>query len=228
MPFRSTCNDFGNRDSRREMSMQRGRFITVEGIEGVGKSTHITRLIARIEAAGHRVIHTREPGGTPLAERVRAIVLGHAGEPLPPMAELLLMFAARSVLVQNVVLPALAEGTWVVSDRFVDASRAYQAGGRGLPMERVETLADWVVGDLAPDLTILLDAPVQTGLERARARGTPDRLDSEAVPFYERVRETYLALAAADPGRFVIVNAGGDLASVAAEVDTIADRLLQN
>lgn len=209
------------------MSPQRGRFITVEGIEGVGKSTQLARLIARIEAAGHRVIHTREPGGTPLAERVRELVLGHAEEPLPPMAELLLMFAARSILVENVVLPALARGTWVVSDRFVDASRAYQGGGRGLPMDRVETLANWVVGDLAPDLTILLDAPVRTGLERTRARGEPDRLDSETVPFYERVRDAYLALAAADPGRFVIVNAGGDLASVSAEMDAIAERLLR-
>lgn len=210
------------------MRPSRGRFITVEGIEGVGKSTHMARLIARIEAAGHRVVRAREPGGTPLAERIRDIVLGHAAEPLPPMAELLLMFAARSVMVENLVRPALADGAWVVSDRYVDASRAYQGGGRGLPMERVEALAAWVVGELAPDLTILLDAPVVTGLERTRARGEPDRLDSETTTFYERVRETYLALAAAEPGRFVIVDASADLATVAAAIDAIADRLLRD
>lgn len=203
------------------MSAARGKFITVEGIEGVGKSTNLERLVAGIEQAGHRVQRTREPGGTPVAEKIRAIAIGHGDEPVPPMAELLLMFAARSLLVENVIRPTLAEGTWVVSDRFVDASRAYQGGGRGLPMARIDALAGWVLGDLVPDLTILLDAPVATGLARTRARGAQDRMDQEAAGFYERVRRTYLALAAAEPKRFVIVDAAGDLPSVHAAIDRI-------
>jgi dTMP kinase len=202
-----------------------GKFVTVEGIEGVGKSTNMNRLAAAIEAAGHRVLKTREPGGTPTAEEIRNIVLGHADEAIPPMAELLLMFAARALHVDNVIRPALAAGTWVVSDRFVDASRAYQSGGRGVPMSRVDELANWVVGDLVPDLTILLDAPVRIALARTRARGAPDRLDAETAEFYERVRSTYLALAAAEPRRFAIVDAGAELPEVAAEIDRIAWRL---
>ncbi len=204
------------------MSATRGKFITVEGIEGVGKSTHLERLVAGIERAGHRVLTTREPGGTPLAEEIRAIAIGRSDEPVPPMAELLLMFAARSLHVENLIRPALAEGTWVVSDRFVDASRAYQGGGRGLPMTRIDTLAEWVLGDLAPDVTILLDAPVATGLARTRLRGEQDRLDLEAEAFYGRVRRAYLALADAEPRRFVIVDAAGELASVQAAIDRIA------
>lgn len=207
------------------MSTARGKFITVEGIEGVGKSTNLERLVTGIERAGHRVLRTREPGGTPAAEKIRAIVLGHSDEPVPPMAELLLMFAARSLLVENLIRPALAEGTWVVSDRFVDASRAYQGGGRGLPMAHIDALAEWVQGDLVPDLTILLDAPVATGLARTRARGGQDRLDQETANFHERVRRSYLALAAAEPERFVVVDAAGDLSGVQAAIDRIALRL---
>lgn len=206
--------------------MQHGRFITIEGIEGVGKSTNIAHLVARIEAAGHEVLLTREPGGTPAAEAIRAIVLDDAGEPMPPMAELLLMFAARSLLVENVIRPALAAGRWVVSDRFVDASRAYQGGGRGLPMQRIEALADWVLDGLSPDHTILLDAPVGTGLARTRSRGASDRLDAENVSFHERVRKAYLELARRHPERFIILDAGGDRAAVRRAVDAVADQLL--
>ena len=208
------------------MNAARGKFITFEGIEGTGKSTNIARFAARIEAGGRAVLRTREPGGTPAAERVRAILLEHSDEPMPPLAEVLLMFAARTLHVDNVIRPALAAGTWVVSDRFVDASRAYQSGGRGLPMETVDTLAAWVLGDLVPDLTILFDAPVSTGLARARARGDEDRLDSETAAFHERVRSAYLALAAREPSRFVVVDATADLAAVRSAVDTIAVRLL--
>ncbi len=206
--------------------MDTGRFITVEGIEGVGKSSNIDRLTRTIEAHGHRVLTTREPGGTPTAERIRDVVLGHAEETIPDIAELLLMFAARSLLVENVVLPALNAGTWVVSDRFVDASRAYQGGGRGVPMDRVERLADWVLGELKPDVTILLDAPVEIAMARTGRRGAPDRLDSEQAEFYERVRETYLQLAAAEPERFVVVDASLDLATVNAAIDEVAHALL--
>jgi dTMP kinase len=171
-------------------------------------------------------LQTREPGGTPAAEAVRRIVLGASGESVPPMAELLLMFAARSLLVDNVIRPALAEGRWVVSDRFVDASRAYQGGGRGLPAERIEALAGWILDGLVPDLTILLDAPVATGQARTRARGTPDRLDAESLAFHERVRAAYLDLARREPARFVVVDAGGDQDSVRRAIDAVADRLL--
>jgi dTMP kinase len=211
--------------TRTAIRATQGKFITVEGIEGVGKSTNMNRLTAAIQAGGHRVLRTREPGGTRTAEEIRNIVLGHSDEVMPPMAELLLMFAARALHAENVIRPALAAGTWVVSDRFVDASRAYQSGGRGVPMSRVDELANWVVGDLVPDLTILLDAPVGIALARTRARGAQDRLDAETAEFYERVRSTYLALAAAEPRRFVIVDAGAELPAVAAAIDRIARQL---
>ncbi len=203
-----------------------GKFITVEGIEGVGKSTHIDRLTGILERGGVHVLKTREPGGTPTAEVIRDTVLGHAEEPIPDIAELLLMFASRSLLVENVIRPALNAGTWVVSDRFVDASRAYQGGGRGLPMDRINLLADWVLEDLRPDVTILLDAPVEIGLARTGRRGDPDRLDSEKAEFYARVRETYLSLAEAEPERFVVVDASGSLSEVRAAIDEVGHRLI--
>lgn len=206
--------------------MDMGKFITVEGIEGVGKSSNIELLKRVIEEQGQRVLTTREPGGTPTAEMIRSVVLGHAEEPIPDIAELLLMFASRSLLVENVIRPALIAGTWVVSDRFVDASRAYQGGGRGVPMERVELLADWVLADLRPDVTILLDAPVETAMLRAGKRGDPDRLDSEQAEFYERVRATYLQLAAAEPDRFVVIDAARELDEVNAAVDAVGRALL--
>lgn len=205
-----------------------GRFITVEGIEGVGKSTHINRLTTIIERNGHKTLMTREPGGTPTAELIRDAVLRHAQEPIPDIAELLLMFASRSILVENVIRPALNAGTWVVSDRFVDASRAYQGGGRGLDMNRINLLADWVLGDLSPDLTILLDAPVEIGLARTGRRGDPDRLDSEKADFYQRVRETYLTLAANNPDRFVVVDASGSIDEVGAAVDAIGESIVSS
>ena len=203
-----------------------GRFITVEGIEGVGKSTHIDHLAAILENSGVHVLKTREPGGTPTAELIRDTVLGHAEEPIPDIAELLLMFASRSLLVENVIRPALNAGSWVVSDRFVDASRAYQGGGRGLSMDRINLLADWVLGDLRPDVTILLDAPVEIGLARTGKRGDPDRLDSERADFYARVRETYLSLADAEPDRFVVVDASGNLDEVRSAIDELAHVLV--
>lgn len=203
-----------------------GKFITVEGIEGVGKSTHIDRLSGILERGGVHVLRTREPGGTPTAELIRDTVLGHAEEPIPDIAELLLMFASRSLLVENVIRPALNAGTWVVSDRFVDASRAYQGGGRGLPMDRINLLADWVLGDLRPDVTILLDAPVEIGLARTGRRGDPDRLDSEKADFYARVRETYLSLAEAEPDRFVVVDASGSLSDVRTAIDEVGRLLI--
>jgi len=206
--------------------MEYGKFITIEGIEGVGKSTHMDRLVGHIEANGHRVLKSREPGGTPTAELIREVVLGHSDESIPDVAELLLMFAARSLLVENVIRPALSAGTWVVCDRFVDASRAYQGGGRGIPMQQINELADWVLGDLRPNLTILLDAPVEVGMSRADSRGNPDRLDVERAEFYTRVRESYLQLAESEPERFVIIDASGELADVSASIDALATTIL--
>ncbi len=205
--------------------MPRGKFITIEGIEGVGKSTQMSRLVSAVEAAGHEVVTTREPGGTPTAELIRGVVLGHAQEPISDIAELLLMFASRSILVENVIQPALDAGKWVVSDRFVDASRAYQGGGRGIPMERVNSLADWVLQDLSPDLTVLLDAPVDVAMTRTDKRGDHDRLDSEKADFYTRVRQCYLDLAAGEPKRFAIVDAAGTLDEVSAEIDAVTRSL---
>lgn len=151
--------------------MERGLFITVEGIEGVGKSTNIEVLVETLRSAGRRVTVTREPGGTPLAEDIRDLLVRTGDEPVPEIAELLLVFAARSLNVNNVIIPALDAGTWVVCDRFTDSSRAYQGGGRGIPMETIDRLAYWVHGDLRPDLTLLLDAPVEIGLQRAAGEG---------------------------------------------------------
>lgn len=205
--------------------MARGRFITVEGIEGVGKTTNIDFLVQAIEEHDHSVLTTREPGGTPAAERIREILVEHGEEPVPAVAEMLLMFAARSLHVSNVIRPALEAGTWVVCDRFTDASRAYQGGGRALPGHYIETLAEWVHGDLVPDLTVLLDAPVEVGLARAGQRGEPDRFERERVDFFTRVRDTYLELAAAEPERFAIVDANRDLRDVRADIESIVAML---
>ena len=208
--------------------MARGKFVTIEGIEGVGKSTQMSRLVSAIEAAGYEVVTTREPGGTPTAELIRSVVLGHAEEPISDIAELLLMFASRSILVENVIRPALEAGKWVVSDRFVDASRAYQGGGRGIPMDRVNDLADWVLKDLSPDLTVLLDAPVDVAMTRTDRRGDHDRLDIEKADFYARVRRSYLDLAAGEPERFAVVDAAGTLDEVSAAIDEVTYSLLSD
>ena len=207
--------------------MDKGKFITFEGIEGVGKSTNIAHFTKILEEHGVEVLTTREPGGTPMAERIRAMVAEHGDEPLPDIAELLLIFAARSLHVSNLIEPALNAGTWVVCDRFTDSSRAYQGGGRGLPLEDVDRLADWVHGDIWPDLTVLLDAPIETGLARAERRGQPDRFESERAEFFGRVRQAYLELARAEPERFVVVDASRDLESVKHDLGTIAEAFLK-
>jgi dTMP kinase len=202
------------------MSMDtRGRFITFEGIEGVGKSTQLTRLATRLGAAGREVVVTREPGGTPLAERIRALVLGDSGEPVPVGAELLLIFAARAVHTENLLRPALARGAWVLCDRYTDASYAYQGGGRGVPDSDIAPLARLAQHGLAPDLTLLLDAPVVVALARARGRAAgADRIEAESQAFFERVRASYLRRAATDPGRIRLIDATADEAAVATAV----------
>jgi len=206
--------------------MEAGKFITFEGIEGVGKSTNVQHFVDVIERAGHTVLTTREPGGTPMAERIRDLVAEHGDETMPDIAELLLVFAARSLHVSNVIRPALEAGTWVVCDRFTDSSRAYQGGGRGIPLEDIDQLADWVHADLQPELTILLDAPVEVGMGRAGRRSEPDRFESERHEFFQRVRETYLQLAIAHPERFTVVDGTDSLDEVKTQVERIANALL--
>jgi dTMP kinase len=205
-----------------------GKFITVEGIEGVGKSTNIDFLSSILEQNGISVVRTREPGGTPMAERIRQMLLEHGEEELPDIAESLLFFASRALHISNTIRPALAAGQWVVCDRFTDASRAYQGYGRGLGLERINLMAEWVEGDLQPDLTILLDAPVEVGMARAAQRSAADRLESEEASFYRRVREGYLALAAADPGRFAVIDASRELPHVRDDIAREIHRLVSN
>jgi dTMP kinase len=197
---------------------QRGQFITLEGGEGVGKSTNLAFVAGLLEAAGFNVQRTREPGGTPLAERIREIVVSPAAEAVPPMAELLLMFAARALHIEGCIAPALAAGRWVVCDRFTDASYAYQGAARGLGEAPVRWLETQVQGELRPDLTLLLDADPTVGLARADARGDADRFETERREFFGRVRSGYLARAAAEPSRFRIIDASLDLEKVQHEI----------
>lgn len=198
----------------------RGKFITVEGIEGTGKSTNVAFIASLIEAQGFEVVKTREPGGTPMAENIRALLLEHDQEPVPDIAELLMFFAARSLHIENLIIPALEGGQWVLCDRFTDASRAYQGDGRGLDMQQIDTLAGWVQHGLEPDLTVLLDAPAEIGMQRAKARGEGDRMDNEALAFYQRVRAGYLALAKRDSARFAVIDAARSLDDVRAQIDS--------
>jgi dTMP kinase len=184
------------------------RFITLEGIEGAGKTTVADRIIHSLRGRGITVHATREPGGTIVAERIRTLVLDRGAEHISPTAETLLMFGARQVHIDNLIRPALTRGEWVLCDRFTDATHAYQGGGRGVDRELIDRLAKAVHGDLVPDCTLLLDVPVRVGLERMQARrGAIDRFEVESAQFFERVRARYLELARAAPGRFRIVDA---------------------
>lgn len=199
--------------------MKRGRFITLEGGEGAGKSTQLQTVAACLTAAGIPFLTTREPGGTPRAEAIRGLLLSPGErEPMASETELLLMFAARAQHVKQRIEPALAAGTWVLCDRFTDATRAYQGGGRGLDLSQIEALAAWVHGDCWPDLTLLLDVPAAQGLARAEKRSAKDRIEQEALAFFERVRAHYLALAAAEPTRFRVIDAASAEAAVTAQV----------
>jgi dTMP kinase len=187
-----------------------GRFLTIEGIEGVGKTTQVALLSHYLAQRGIDHVVTREPGGTPLAEKIRDLVLRPGAEALPPPAELLLMFAARAVHLANRIEPVLGDGRWVICDRFTDATYAYQGAGRGLAQTDIGFLETLVQGARRPDLTLLLDVPVEVGLERSRQRdagGVRDRFDGERAEFFERVRQAYLARARAEPLRMAIIDA---------------------
>lgn len=202
----------------------KGRFITVEGGEGAGKSTQIERIGAWLAERGQTVVHTREPGGTRLAEQLRSTLLDARNTSLSGLAELLLMFAARAQHLDELIRPALKRGEWVVCDRFTDATWAYQGGGRGLPAEPIAALENLVHGDLQPEITLLLDVPVSIGLERVARRGEADRFEREPEDFFERVRRAYLARAEANPGRFEIIDASLAPDDVWAQIERVLRR----
>ncbi|AQT59588.1 dTMP kinase [Cellvibrio sp. PSBB023] len=206
--------------------MQRGKFLTIEGTEGVGKSTNLAFVRDWLVSKGLEVIVTREPGGTPLAEEIRSLLLSKRAEAVDETAELLLVFAARAQHLAQVIKPALARGAWVLSDRFTDATYAYQGGGRGLSKSIIEQLEQLVQGDLRPDLTLILDIDVQLGLDRARQRGELDRFESETISFFEQVRAAYRQRALAAPKRYALVDAGQPLSKVQADIDSLLTRLL--
>ncbi|MDH3925529.1 MAG: dTMP kinase [Xanthomonadales bacterium] len=198
-----------------------GKFITMEGGEGAGKSTMMQRVGGWLEAAGHRVVVTREPGGTDLAEKLREILLDRDNNMLSGQAELLLVFASRAQHLDELIRPALARGDWVLCDRFTDATWAYQGGGRGLPLDDIKTLEKLVHGDLSPDLTLLLDLPVEHGMRRAGERSEADRFEQESSTFFERVRNAYLERANSARGRFAIVDASPGVDEVWAQIEEI-------
>lgn len=205
--------------------MQRGRFIVLEGGEGAGKSSNLHCLQEMLEARGLHVLRTREPGGTPLGEALRFILLDPVYAGMELKAELLLMFAMRAQHVAQVIRPALEAGTWVISDRFTSSSYAYQGGGRGLDNEAIAWLERFVQDDLRPDMTLLLDTPVEVGLARMRSRGEPeDRIEHEGRPFFERVRANFLAQAAAAPQRFIVLDAAQPLDAVQTAMQAEVER----
>lgn len=207
--------------------MTRGRFITLEGIEGAGKTTIAQLVRGWLQGRGVTTCLTREPGGTALAERVRQIVLERGPEAVSGVTETLLMFAARAIHLDNLVRPALRRGEWVICDRFTDATRAYQGYGRGIDRDWIENLAQAVHGDLQPDCTLLLDLPVSVGLARARARSghSADRFETERETFFERVRHGYLQIAATEATRVRIIDASAALTRVRDQVIAVLERL---
>lgn len=204
----------------------RGQFITFEGTEGVGKSTQLQNAATVLRDAGVDVIVTREPGGTPMAESIRELLLAPRKEPVHEITELLLMFAARAQHLHSRILPELAAGRWVLCDRFTDATFAYQGGGRGVSLQSIQTLETLVQGDVRPDHVILLDAPVETGMARAKHRGELDRFEQEAVAFFERIRQTYLERAAATPDRYHVIDASRPLDQVSQNVSQLLKSLV--
>ncbi|MEN2505671.1 dTMP kinase [Stutzerimonas stutzeri] len=204
-----------------------GLFITLEGPEGAGKSTNREYLAQRLRDHGLDVVLTREPGGTPLAERIRELLLTPADEPMNSDTELLLVFAARAQHLAQVIRPALARGAVVLCDRFTDATYAYQGGGRGLAYQRIEQLEQFVQGEMRPDLTLIFDLPVAIGLSRAAARGRLDRFEQEGLEFFEAVRNAYLERARQKPQRYRVIDAGQSLTSVQADLDGILPEILE-
>lgn len=195
-----------------------GKFITLEGTEGVGKSTNLQFIQQYIESKNIDLLVTREPGGTPLAEQLRALLLENRDECFDPAAELLTVFAARAQHLNTLIKPALEQGKWVLCDRFTDATYAYQGAGRGLDKTVIHQLEQIVQGSLRPDMTFLLDIDVEVGLTRARSRAELDRFENEALPFFERVRSGYHERVQLDPNRYAVIDAGNELEQVQMDI----------
>ena len=204
----------------------RGRLISLEGIEGVGKSTHLPALADLLRGRGVACVETREPGGTPFGTRIRALLLADETAPASAEAELLLLFAARAEHLHKVIEPALARGAWVLTDRFLDASFVYQGQGRGLGEARVRALADWLMPELRPDLVLVLDAAVEEALARVRRRGRPDRFEQQAPETFARLRQCYLDRAAAEPARYRVVDTQRPIEAVRADLEQRVAELL--
>ncbi len=200
-----------------------GKFITLEGMDGAGKSTHIPNIVAQLEHAGIEVVSTREPGGTALGEQLRALLLH---EQMHPETETLLMFAARREHISNVIEPALARGAYVLSDRFTDATFAYQSGGKGVASDKIKQLEAWVQGALQPDATILFDVPVEVSMARLAGAREPDKFEREGAIFFEKLRNAYLARAKEHPQRFHVINANHTLEIVKLEVNKIVEQFI--
>ncbi len=207
--------------------MKSNYFISFEGIEGVGKSTAIKFFTAQLSARHIDFALNREPGGSEISEDIRHVLLNHHSDLMCLETELLLMFACRAQNINQVIKPALQSGKWVITDRFTDASYAYQGYGRGMPAAKIAALADWVQGHLQPDITFLLDAPAHVGLERLKNRRNKDRIESEAIEFFERVRQGYLQLAAAEPQRFRLIHAGEPLIDVQQQLLSELDKIIE-
>ena len=204
---------------------KKGKLITLEGMDGAGKSTHIPNIISQLQAAGQEVVATREPGGSVLGEQLRALLLHQA---MHPETETLLMFAARREHIANVIAPALARGACVLSDRFTDATYAYQSGAKGVAIEKIKLLETWVQGDLQPNLTLLFDVPVEVSLARLAGAREPDKFEREDAQFFEKLRNAYLARAQQNPSRFRVINANQTLEIVQLQVNKILEEFISS
>ena len=205
--------------------MERGKFITIDGVEGAGKSTQITFICDYLKAKGVKVILTREPGGTDVGEKIRTLLLSNSTGKMHADTELMLMFAARNEHIQNKIMPALGRGDWVLSDRFTDASYAYQGGGRGLDVERIAQLEQWVLQDFTPDMTLLLDVPVEIGMSRVESRGKKDRIELEATDFFNRVRQAYIDRSEQFPERIKLIDSSQTVEHTKQQIKVVLDSL---
>ena len=205
--------------------MTKGKFITIDGVEGAGKSTQIDLICSYLHQKDIKVVRTREPGGTAVGEKIRSVLLDVENQEMHSDTELLLMFSSRNELIQNKIIPALNEGFWIVSDRFTDASFAYQGGGRMLNLDRIDKLADWVLGDFKPDLTLLLDVSVEVGMERIESRAAKDRIELEERAFFERVRSVFVSRSEAFPDRIKLIDANDSVEGIQSKIRAYIDLL---
>lgn len=213
-----------NKTQEQQNLINKGRFITLEGIEGAGKTTAITFISDYLKNKDIRFIVTREPGGTEIAEKIRHVVLGHHSESMHPDTELLLFFAARAQHLNIKIKPALERGEWVISDRFTDTSYAYQGIGRNIPQERIAVLENWVQGDLRPDLTFIFDISPELSVKRSRSKNL-DRIEVEEIGFFRRIRNFYLTMAQNNPNRYKIIDAAKSISKVKQQISTILENI---